>query len=79
MFPLQAVHLPKQYRFSGNKVAAELAFWVAKTGSARNRQALGMFLAPWRSFRLMSRPSGPMANSALTLSAAVPRLARSTR
>ena len=27
-------------------VAAELAFGVAKSGSARNRQALEMFLAP---------------------------------
>ena len=40
----------KQYRLGdvgvSSVVAAELAFGVAKSGSARNRQALEMFLAP---------------------------------
>ncbi len=40
----------KQYRLGDiglcSVVAAELAFGVAKSGSARNRQALDMFLAP---------------------------------
>jgi len=40
----------KQYRMGDiglcSVVAAELAFGVAKSGSARNRQALEMFLAP---------------------------------
>lgn len=40
----------KHYRLGENGlcsvVAAELAFGVAKSGSARNRQALEMFLAP---------------------------------
>lgn len=40
----------QQYRLGeiclGSVVAAELAFGVAKSGSARNRQALEMFLAP---------------------------------
>jgi tRNA(fMet)-specific endonuclease VapC len=40
----------KQYRLGDiglcSVVAAELAFGVAKSGSARNRQALEMFLAP---------------------------------
>ena len=40
----------QQYRFGDiglcSVVAAELAFGVAKSGSARNRQALEMFLAP---------------------------------
>lgn len=40
----------KKYGFGGlglsSVVAAELAFGTAKSGSARNRQALEMFLAP---------------------------------
>ena len=40
----------QQYRLGDiglcSVVAAELAFGVAKSGSARNRQALEMFLAP---------------------------------
>ena len=40
----------QQYRLGDiglcSVVAAELAFGVAKSGSARNRQALAMFLAP---------------------------------
>ncbi|KEF41588.1 MAG: plasmid maintenance protein [Cyanobium sp. CACIAM 14] len=40
----------RQYRMGEiglcSVVAAELAFGVAKSGSARNRQALAMFLAP---------------------------------
>lgn len=48
----QAVRLPKAYRFAGTEVVVKhfgngvLADGVAKSGSARNRQALEMFLAP---------------------------------
>ena len=48
--PLAVLARFQQYRMGDvglcSIVAAELAFGVAKSGSARNRQALEMFLAP---------------------------------
>ena len=45
-------------------VAAELAYGVAKSGSARNRAALEMFLAPflWKYFLSIKMPFGFMVN-----------------
>jgi len=48
--PAEVLNRFQEYRMGEiglcSVVAAELAFGVAKTGSARNRQALEMFLAP---------------------------------
>jgi predicted nucleic acid-binding protein len=60
-------------------VAAELAFGVAKGGSARNRQALERFLAPLMILPFDDPLSGPMAIYGLAWNAAALRLARSTR
>jgi len=48
--PAEVLNRFQEYRMGEiglcSVVAAELAFGVAKSGSARNRQALEMFLAP---------------------------------
>lgn len=59
-------------------VAAELAYGVAKSGSARNREALEMFLAPLEILLSMPMPCGPMASCGPIWSAGVSPSARST-
>jgi predicted nucleic acid-binding protein len=80
--PAEVLNRFQEYRMGEiglcSVVAAELAFGVAKSGSARNRQALEMFLAPLLICRLMTRPSGLMAIYGLIWNAAAPRLARWT-
>jgi len=56
-------------------VAAELAFGVAKSGSARNRQALDMFLAPLQILPFDTAAVWVMAIYVLTWSDVAHRLA----
>ena len=59
-------------------VAAELAFAMAKSGSARNRQALEMFLAPLAVLPLDDPAYWADGDLGLNLNAEAPRVARST-
>ena len=60
-------------------VAAELAFGVAKSGSARNRQALEMFLAPLDVLPFDERAAWAYGDLRAELERRVHRLAHSTR